>query len=141
MFYTANMCMGNTHHEKLYFWNILDWFKCTNYSLYDIKKYFQKYNWKYHLSAVLGTVIKCPKGTGSAWETLHHEKLYFWQSIYLQCRCLLIRVIRLREISPEHQVSWPTILGNSYLHSSVHTLLNFDENMACRIYKQSSCCR
>ena len=39
----------------------------------------------YHLFAVLGTVIKCPKGTGSAWETLHHEKLYFWQSIYLQC--------------------------------------------------------
>ena len=49
------------------------------------KKYFQKYNWIYHLSAVLGTVIKCPKGTGSAWEILNHEKLGFWQSIYLQC--------------------------------------------------------
>ena len=29
-------------------------------------------------NTLLGTVIKCPKGTGSAWETLHHEKLYFW---------------------------------------------------------------
>ena len=35
--------------------------KCTDYTLYDIKKYFQKYNWKYHLSAVLGTLIKWPK--------------------------------------------------------------------------------
>ena len=46
---------------KVVFFEIfLRWF--TNYSLYDIKKYFQKYNQKYHLSVVLGTVIKCPKG-------------------------------------------------------------------------------
>ena len=62
------------------------WFKCTNYSLYDVKKYFQKYNWKYHLFAVLGTVNKCAKDTGSAGEILLHKKLYFWQSIYLQCK-------------------------------------------------------
>ena len=61
------------YHEKLYFWsttkscifwNILRWFKFTNYSLYDIKKYFQKYNWKYRLSPV----IKCPKGNITPWK-------------------------------------------------------------------------
>ena len=43
-------------------------------------------------SALLGTVIKSPKGTGSAWETLNHEKLYFWQSIYLQCSLLFLAI-------------------------------------------------
>ena len=43
----------------------LHWYRCMSYSLYDIKKYFPKYNWKYHSSAVLGTVIKRPKGMGN----------------------------------------------------------------------------
>ena len=85
------ICAWEIPRKVVFLEIILHWFKCTNYSLYDIKKYFQKYKWKYHLSAVLGKVIKCPKGTGSAWETLHNEKLcflpepYFLQAIYLQC--------------------------------------------------------
>ena len=50
------------------------WFKCTNLSLYDMI-FFR----------CIGTVIKCPKGTGCAWEIFHNEKLCFLQSIYLQC--------------------------------------------------------
>ena len=56
----------------------------------------KKYNWKYHISTVLGTVIKCQKGTGSAWETLHREKLYFLQSIHLQCS------VKIEEISRQN---------------------------------------
>ena len=64
--------------RKVVFFEIfLHWFKSTKYILYDMISFFQKYNWKYHLSTVLGTVIKCPKDTGSALETLHHKKLYF----------------------------------------------------------------
>ena len=37
-----------------------------------------------------------PKGTGSAWETLHCEKLYFLQSIHLQCS------IKIEEISRQN---------------------------------------
>ena len=77
--------MHGKYHEKLYFFEIfLHWFKCTNYILYDMI-FFPKYNWKYNLSVVLGTVIKCPKGTGSAWEIKHNEKSCFLQAIYLQC--------------------------------------------------------
>ena len=65
---TLQICAWEIPRKVVFFEIFLHWFKCTNYSLYDIKKYFQKYNWKYHLP-VLGTVIKCPKGTGSAWET------------------------------------------------------------------------
>ena len=54
LYLTANMCVENTYHEKLYFWNTtkscifeilqkvvlfeisLHWFKCMNYSLYDM---------------------------------------------------------------------------------------------------------
>ena len=74
-----NMCMGNTMKSCIFEISrlFLHRFKYTNFSLYDIRKYFQKYNWKYHLSAVLGVVIKCQKSTGSAWETLHYKKLYF----------------------------------------------------------------
>ena len=74
-----NMCMGNTMKSCIFeiLRIFLHRFKYTNCSLYDIRKYFQKYNWKYHLSAVLGAVIKCQKSTGSAWETLHYTKLYF----------------------------------------------------------------
>ena len=79
-----NCCIFEIPWKVVFFAILLHWFKCTNYSLYDINKYFQKHNWKYHSSAVFGTVIKCPKGTRSTWETLHHKKLYFWQSIYLE---------------------------------------------------------
>ena len=54
----ANKCMGNHYTTK----SIFNWFKCTNYSLYDIKNYFQ---------------IKCPKGTGSAWEIVTPVKVVF----------------------------------------------------------------
>ena len=40
--------------------------------------------------------FKCQKGTGSAWETLHREKLYFLQSIHLQCS------IKIEEISRQN---------------------------------------
>ena len=64
----------------LYFIEIvLHWFKCMNYSLYDIEKYFQKYEWKYHLSRVLGMIIKYPKGTGSG-DLGVHGKYYTTKS-------------------------------------------------------------
>ena len=73
---TTNICMGNHYTTKSCIFKIfLHWLKCTNYSLYDINKCFAKYNWKYHLFAVLGTVIKCPKGTGSAWEIITPQKV------------------------------------------------------------------
>ena len=86
LLFTANICKGNTTKSCTY----LKKYVYTGLSVQTvciIWFFLQKYNWKYHLSVVFGTVIKCPKGTGSAWETLHHEKLYFWQSIYLQCMC------------------------------------------------------
>ena len=46
---------------------------------------FQKCNLKYHFFTALGTVIKCPNNTGSAWEMIQLKKLYFLQSIYFQC--------------------------------------------------------
>ena len=65
--------MENTM-KKLYFWN------CTTKSLYNmIFFFFQKYNWKYKLSAVLGTVIKCPKGTGSTWEKTHRKVVFSYK--------------------------------------------------------------
>ena len=42
---TANMCRGNHYITKsCILGNIFTLVDCTNYSLYDIKKYFQKYN-------------------------------------------------------------------------------------------------
>ena len=62
------------YHEKLYF---LKYFYAglsvrTNF-------FFQKYNWKCQLSAVLGTVIKCPKGTGSKWEKNMTKSCVFYK--------------------------------------------------------------
>ena len=84
-YYTANICMGNTTKSCI-FKNIFTLVLVQKLQSVIYKKHFQKYKWKYHLSAVLGTVTKCPKGTGSAWEILHREKLCFLRSIYLQCR-------------------------------------------------------
>ena len=35
--------------------------------------------WKYHISAVLGTVMKCQKGTGSAWEKNTMKSCVFYK--------------------------------------------------------------
>ena len=61
--------------KKLYFWNMYH----EKSVWYDI--FFQKYNWKYNLSAVLGTVIKCPKGIGSAWEKTTKSCVFYKQYI------------------------------------------------------------
>ena len=95
--------MGNTYHEiavflkyhsifeiprkAIFFEIFLNWFKCTNYSLYDMIFFLQKYNWKYHLSAVLGTVIKCPKGTGNAWEKTPTKSCVFYKQYICSTVC------------------------------------------------------
>ena len=51
--------MHGKYHKKLYFWiyvpqklAILEIFlHCFKVLKYDVEKYFQKYKWKYHLSA------------------------------------------------------------------------------------------
>ena len=63
------------YHEKLYFFEIfLHWFKSVWYDFFP-----KKYNWKYHIFAVLGTVIKCQKGTGSAWEKTTTKSCVFYK--------------------------------------------------------------
>ena len=59
------------YHEKLYF---LKYFYTTVSMTWFL--FLQKYNWKYHMSAVLGTVINCQKGTGSAWEKTQRKVFY-----------------------------------------------------------------
>ena len=52
------------HREKLYFLKIsINWFKCKNYILYNLKRIFPKNTTAniIHSLTVLGAVIKCSK--------------------------------------------------------------------------------
>ena len=107
--YTANVCIGNT--MKSFIFEIFLSIR-TAVCMVHIKKYFQKYNWKYHLSTVLGAVIKCPKGTGSAWETLRHEKLHFWSQYicnkeeFKNLSFCKLQYIQIPDWSPISQYTW-----------------------------------
>ena len=135
--YTANMCMENTMKscifeipQKVVFFEIfLHWLKCTNFSLYDFKNYFQKYNWKYHLYAVLGTVINAQRALevhGKHYTT----KIVFFYSQYLQCT-----------LFTWHDVDF--FLRDTYLTILVHVVIEWplQWNFSCAenvvaIYKQ-----
>jgi hypothetical protein len=52
---TTKSCIFKNTTKSCTFINILRWFKCRNYT-FDF--FSPKYTWKYHLSAVLGTVIR-----------------------------------------------------------------------------------
>ena len=71
-------CIFEIPRKVVFFEIFLYWFKCTNYSLCDMI-FFPKYNWKYHISSVLGTVIKCQKGTGSALEKNTTKSCVFYK--------------------------------------------------------------
>ena len=89
--------------------------------------FFQKYNWKYHLSAVLGTVIKCPKNTGSAWEIFLNKKLCFTVNIFvvLIVRAYLVTILKAL------LVPWTFFKGVNMIHSiifvgdSFHAVLHY----------------
>ena len=56
------------HREKLYFLKIsINWFKCKNYILYNLKRIFPKNTTAniIHSLTVLGAVIKCSKDIAS----------------------------------------------------------------------------
>ena len=81
-------CMENTtkklyiyleYHEKLYF---LKYFYTGLSVQTTVCMIWKKYNWKYKLSAVLGTVIKCPKGTGSTCEKIQWKVVFFTSNIF-----------------------------------------------------------
>ena len=86
LYKTANMCRGNHYTTNFStFANIC--VSCTKYCQHDIKNIPKKIKLQYHLFSVLWTKIKCPKGSGVQGKSLNYEKLYFWQSIYLQFKC------------------------------------------------------
>ena len=88
--YTANMCIGNTT-KSLYFlnttkscifWNIIYTALSVRTTVCMIWFFFQKYNWKYHMFALLGTVTKSEKGTRSAWEKAQWKVVFFTSNIF-----------------------------------------------------------
>ena len=79
--------------------------------------FFQEYNWKYHLSAVLCKVIKCPKGNVSAWEIFHNKKMCFLQSIYLQCSAYCLLWMHLSKISRKTTADFKEKFGWCRRHS------------------------
>ena len=73
-FLPQNRCIFEIPPKVVFFEIFLNWFKCTNYTLSDMIFF-----------ALLGTVIKCQKGTASAWEKNTTQSCVFLQAIYLQC--------------------------------------------------------
>jgi hypothetical protein len=107
--------------RKVVFFEIfLHWFKCTNYSLYDIGKYFQKYSWKYHFFAVLGTVIKWPKVTGSAWQKMTYCEIFTISN----ADCLVMKQIGNRPITEADTDCWYFLDWFSHL-SKLYLICNF----------------
>ena len=104
------MCMENTT-KSLYF---LKYFytglsvRTTVCMIWFI--FFQKYNLKYHLSAALGTVIKCPKGTGSTWE----KKFVFFTNNIFAMEGLDLQLSKVKHLA-DANANWFILIFGHFL--------------------------
>ena len=67
------------YHKKLYFLKYFYTGLGVQTTVCMIWFFSKKYNWKYHSSAILGTVSKCPKGTGGTWEKNTTKSCVFYK--------------------------------------------------------------
>ena len=95
---TTTLQIWEIRRKVVFFEILLHWFKVYELQSVWYKKIFPRIQLEIpsiHCTWVLtwDSNFKCQKGTGSAWETIHCEKLCFLQSIHLQCS------IKIKEIS------------------------------------------
>ena len=124
------MCMENTT-KKLYF---LKYFY-TGVSVWTtvcmVWFFPPKYNWK--LSAVLGTVIKCPYGTGSTWEKTQWKVVFFTSNIFTVCYMNMYIVFYTKVKVKSYQKLSPLFynLFLLYVPNSTETRVLKNETIAC----------